>query len=191
MHDTGNAMDRSARKSWENLRMAGWPHTAVFKLLGGWFAVMMCTVIFGVELWHWWMSDKQQEGHLSCKEPASVSPNVLCWDTMRSLKCNFRKEVWLGKKPSVCVIALTVIQQTLAEYWHCINNICCLLCVSDFENQFRFPTDLPPPEPFRPTNRSYPSKNPRNPANAKGLCEYCEVPVHSFWQVTTEHYPVT
>ena len=73
------------------------------------------------------------------------------------------------------------MQWPCLEYWYCATNICCSLCISDFENQFRFPTDLPPPEPFRPTTRSYPSKNPRNPANAKSMCRLCKI--HSVWQL--------
>ena len=33
--------------------------------------------------------------------------------------------------------------------------------LDDFESRFQFNTDLPPPEPFVDTAKTYPSKNPK------------------------------
>jgi len=37
----------------------------------------------------------------------------------------------------------------------------------DFESRFQFSMDLPPPEPFVDTTKTYPSKNPRKSGGAK------------------------
>jgi len=64
----------------------------------------------------------------------------------------------------------TCIYLYLVELFNCLEWKCVCSCVlwPEFEAMFQFPTDLPHPDHFTPSNKTYPSQNPGRKGSANG-----------------------